>query len=392
MKKIYWHYPHLKFWMGGTKFIYDIFSRFEGAEKVLLCNGGNEKIIDKFVGKGISVKRILPIDTNSMIYWLFFPFFLTLECILSYGQIKEADIIVATLFPSNLVCAVCTKIANKKYYYYCYEPFPFLQNQKFINTFPQTKRLFLKILSFLYASLDTWATRNATKILTLNKITQKMIEKTYGKKSIVTLVGVDSKHFTHNASNRIKQIYKKNILVIHSTDYTEMKRTDLAIMAISKLVKKYPNILLLITSTQPNVPEKNKYVDLVKRLGVERNINFLGLVSYSYLPLYYAASLCYLSCSYDEMLGTTSSNLPVKEALACSTPAIRSDITTEDVEDGISGFLVDPRNVVLVAKKIEYLILHPDKAKKMGVEGRKKIVRLYNWDKVAKTILKNIKD
>ena len=171
-----------------------------------------------------------------------------------------------------------------------------------------------------------------------------------------------------------------------------MKRTDLAIDAISYLVKKYPQLKLVVTSTQPNHPNKNKLLKLAHDLDCEKNVEFLGLVSYDDLVSFYSLALVYLSCSYDEMLGTTSSNLPVKEALACETPAIRADITTEDVEDGVSGFLVDPRKTKQVAKKIEYLIKNPELAKKMGKAGREKIKRLYNWENVANIMKKVIEE
>jgi glycosyltransferase involved in cell wall biosynthesis len=167
-----------------------------------------------------------------------------------------------------------------------------------------------------------------------------------------------------------------------------MKRTDLALDVISHLTKEFPDILLLVTSTQPDSPAQAIYQKQAKHLGIEKNVTFLGWIDYQDLPLYYAAATCYLSCSHDEMLGTTSSNLPVKEALSCQTPAIRANITTEDVEDGVSGFLVDPRNTAEVAEKIRYIITHPKEAVAMGKKGRAKIQQLYNWDHVTSIIEK----
>lgn len=214
-----------------------------------------------------------------------------------------------------------------------------------------------------------------------------MIYKIYKKEAMVTLMGVDNKHFKPYKRNRLKSKFKNKILITHSTDYSEMKKTDLAIIAISRLAKKFNNILLLITSTQPDNSNKIRYADSVKKFNLENNVKFLDFVPYRQLPLYYSMSLCYLSCSDDEMLGTTSSNLPVKEAMSCGVPAIRAPVTNEDVEDGVSGFLVDPKDTDLICKKIIYLINNPNVAKKMGAEGRKKIMKLYTWEKVANKII-----
>jgi glycosyltransferase involved in cell wall biosynthesis len=147
---------------------------------------------------------------------------------------------------------------------------------------------------------------------------------------------------------------------------------------------------LVITSTRPGAAEKKSYQELTKSLKIQHRVKFLDLVDYELLPVLYANAVCYLSCSYDEMLGTTSSNLPVKEALACGTPAIRANITTEDVVDGESGFLVDPKDTLDVAQKVLFLINNPKLARKMGLEGRKKIKKLYQWPQVTAVIQKHI--
>lgn len=390
-KKLYWHFPHLLYWMGGTKFLHEVLKRLQREYDVALVTPlGKEEVIEHFTKDGITVHTYGRFSTNSLLYWLFFPFFLCYDCFASFRYFAKADVIVVTAYPSNLIASIYKILSNKPFHYYCYEPFAFFHNPAFIGSFPLLKRLLIQRLAFFYGWTDKWASRMARVTFTLNQITEKMNKEVYGIESVITLMGVDSELFKPYVKNKIANTYKDRILITHSTDYTFMKRTDLAIEAVSHVVKKYSNILLIITSTQPNSPEKQQYIDQVKRLKLKKNILFLGLVPFEDLPLYYAASRCYVSCSYDEMFGTTSSNLPVKEALAAGTPAIRANITTEDVEDGVSGFLVDPRNSLLVAEKIEFLIANSDKAKKMGLNGRTKIKKIYTWDAVTTVISNNL--
>ena len=386
-KTIYWHFPHLKFWMGGTKFLLEVVRRLSKDYNItIVTNEGSEETIRKFNEQGINVVTTSILSTNSILYWLLFPVMFLWDFIVSAWYLRKADYVFAIAYPSNLICTLYGMLSGKKYYYYCYEPFAFFQNPAFIATFPWWKQLLLKLLAFLYGWSDIWASQQAGTTFTLNQITQKMIKKTYNIESIITLMGVDSKHFRHYADNSVQVKLSERIIVTHSTDYSTMKRTDLVIDAVAKLVSKHPSLLLIITSTQPNSSDRKQYEDQVKRLQIEHNVAFSGLLSYEELPLYYSASVCYVSCSYDEMFGTTSSNLPVKEALACETPAIRANITTEDVEDGVSGFLIDPRDTNIMAEKIDYLITHREKAREMGKKGREKIVTLYNWDAVTKVI------
>jgi len=52
------------------------------------------------------------------------------------------------------------------------------------------------------------------------------------------------------------------------------------------------------------------------------------------------------------------------------------------------GIPVDPTNPKEIAKAIEYLIEHPDKAKQMGENGRKAVLEKYNWENEEKKLLR----
>ncbi len=386
-KKICWYYPHLLFMNGGTKFLYEVLKRLRSDYEItLIVAGGSTAVIKNFTDLNISIEINSFITSHSSLYWILLPFMICIEYFRARPYLKGADYIVAIVFPSNLICALYSKFSKKPYYYYCYEP-AFVQNKQFIQQFHFIKRVTNSLLAIVYKSLDTWATRKAKQIFTLNEVTKKVIANIYRKTPKVTLMGVDTKHFRPIKLNYVSKKFKNKVIITHSTDYLPLKKTELALYTIAKLIDRYPQILLIITSTWPDAPFKKKYEQLVEKLHLSNNVLFSGFISYDELPYYYSASRCYLSSSYDETMGTTSSNLPVKEALACGTPAIRANITTEDVENGISGFLVNPKNIDQVAEKLEYLITHPSKASLMGKRGRNKIVKIYTWEKVIKNIV-----
>jgi len=389
MKKISWHYPHLKYWMGGTKFLYEVAIRINKKSSVdIITNSGQRWVISQFTKNQINVFTTTgPFYPNPFFFWFLFPVMFIWDTIKTYFYIKKSNILVATLFPSNLTMALLSLLTNKPYFYYCYEPYPYFHNREFINSHGTLLRVFIKITALIYKQLDLWAAKRATKIFTLNNIMQKAVYRIYHKHSVVTYMGVDTNLFKKYSNNKINRRYKKNLLIVHSTDYTPAKKTDLAIAAIKKLVVKFPNILLLITSTLPDSPNKQRYQKIINQNHLNNNVRLLGLVSSNDLPLFYSAAICYLSCSDDKMLGTTSSNLPVKEAMACATPAIRVNITDEDIEDSVSGFLVEPNDIDATAKKIKFLIEYPKKRLLMGEKGRQKIIKLYNWDKVTQKII-----
>ena len=59
----------------------------------------------------------------------------------------------------------------------------------------------------------------------------------------------------------------------------------------------------------------------------------------------------------------------------------------EIVDTDRCGLIVDPLDPREVAKAIEYLIEHPDEARKMGKNGKKAILEKYNWEKEGRKLL-----
>jgi glycosyltransferase involved in cell wall biosynthesis len=69
--------------------------------------------------------------------------------------------------------------------------------------------------------------------------------------------------------------------------------------------------------------------------------------------------------------------------MACGTAVVRSGATDEDVEDGVSGFLVDPRDVEATGQRLTQVLRDPATADRMGTAGRERVVRTYSWERVV---------
>jgi glycosyltransferase involved in cell wall biosynthesis len=70
-----------------------------------------------------------------------------------------------------------------------------------------------------------------------------------------------------------------------------------------------------------------------------------------------------------------NSPVTITEAMASGIPVIASDMggIGELVVDGVTGFLVPPREAGAVAGKIDYLLRHPDARQRMGAEAIERI-------------------
>ena len=85
-------------------------------------------------------------------------------------------------------------------------------------------------------------------------------------------------------------------------------------------------------------------------------------------------------------------SLPNKlfEYMAAGLPVIASNfpLWKEIVEGNKCGLCVDPLNPKEIAKANEYLLAHPEEARRMGENGRRAVVEKYNWDMEGKKPLK----
>jgi glycosyltransferase involved in cell wall biosynthesis len=83
--------------------------------------------------------------------------------------------------------------------------------------------------------------------------------------------------------------------------------------------------------------------------------------------------------------------LPVKmfEYMGAGIPVIASDfpLWRTIVADSNCGLLVNPLNPQEIADAIDFLITHPQEARKMGSNGRRAVLERYNWTFESKKLL-----
>jgi len=140
------------------------------------------------------------------------------------------------------------------------------------------------------------------------------------------------------------------------------KSVDVLIEGEKEIVKKHPNVKLLIVGDGPDMEHFKK---MVKEYGLEKNVIFTGKVSYDDIPLYYEAADLFATASKTETQGLT-----VIEAMAASLPvlAINDDSFRIVVVDELNGYLFEDLNDYV--KKVDYLIGNPKKLSKMSKQAR----------------------
>ena len=122
-----------------------------------------------------------------------------------------------------------------------------------------------------------------------------------------------------------------------------------------------------------------------------KRVDFLGmLIQTQVIPLLSSArvGLMVYHPASDEYIYAQPTKL--FEYMAAGIPVVASDFpswrTFVDVEG--CGILVDPLDPKKIAEAVEWLLVHPVEAERMGQRGRQAVLREYNWESQADKLLR----
>lgn len=230
--------------------------------------------------------------------------------------------------------------------------------------------------SLLHKLIIKFNIYKATKILSTSNTMALEIKKYTSKNVTITPFGVDTSKF--KKKNKITN----NITIGSIKQLEEVYGHKYLLEAFAILTKKYPNIDLLIVgsgSIKDNLEQK------IKELKIEKYTNLTGKIHFDDIPKYHNLIDIYVNFSLEESFGVS-----VIEASSCEVPVIVSNVggLPEVVDDKITGLVIETKNVKSLVSAIEYLILNERKRLNMGKEGRKKVIRLYNWSENVNLMIK----
>ena len=154
-----------------------------------------------------------------------------------------------------------------------------------------------------------------------------------------------------------------------------LKGLRFLLLAFAQLVKKYPELHLLLVSQPKAGGETEK---LVKQLGIGDKIQFVHGISTATMVEHYARSSIAVVPSIYEGFG-----LPAGEAMACGVPVIATDGGALPEVVGQAGLTVPIKDADAIAKAIEKLLSNPKARKQYGQLGRKRIENNFSWHMVA---------
>jgi glycosyltransferase involved in cell wall biosynthesis len=121
----------------------------------------------------------------------------------------------------------------------------------------------------------------------------------------------------------------------------------------------------------------------IERLGLAQNVELLGAIDELEVKRNILNVHLFALASLHEPLGVA-----YMEAMSCETPVVGTDAggVRELIDDGVDGVLVPPGDAQALASAIESLALDPERAARLGLNGRMKILEKFSAARGAATL------
>ena len=178
----------------------------------------------------------------------------------------------------------------------------------------------------------------------------------------------------------IKKKYRGKKIILHSTDWTPLKKTLWLIQQFRHICDKHHDAVLLITEPKIDTKLKREALKKIQKESIN-NIEFLGSVPSDLLFNYY--SLADIVVYPGSGSGITTS-LFVLECMAYETPAVVSYDASEDIEHGKTGFVF--KTDAEFQKYVLELLENDDMRLTIGKQAKEYVLQKHSWKNVAQII------
>lgn len=162
--------------------------------------------------------------------------------------------------------------------------------------------------------------------------------------------------------------------VMYVANLTPIKGQEYYLMAAAKVLKECRASFYVVGEG----PRKEHLEHLAHNLGIQNNVVFTGRIHWPqiYYVLSNIADICVSS--------SLSENFPfyILECMAARKPIVATNVggVPEAIIDGVNGYLIPPKDPMALARGILNLIKNPDKAREMGLRGRKMVEERFSMN------------
>lgn len=229
----------------------------------------------------------------------------------------------------------------------------------------------------VYKLFEYFTLKNAVKIIAVAENIRYNLPIIIREKTEIITPGVDTEIFRYrDYHNRVNN----KILFIGGLEKAAyMKGLDILLLAFKEITKVMSNIELAIAGSGNNRTHYKRYAE---KLGVAKQVNFLGQLSAQQLAKEYQESKVVAIPTINEAEGSPT---VMFEAAACGTAIVASRIAgiPQVIKDGFNGLLVSPKNHKELKAAIIKVLKDKQLSQILGNNGYKLVKDKYTWEKIA---------
>jgi phosphatidyl-myo-inositol dimannoside synthase len=235
---------------------------------------------------------------------------------------------------------------------------------------------------------------DAEKVFPVSQYTRKaVLEEAGGNDNGVITVnnGVNSMIFKKTAVNsNVEARYRPRgeRILLTVTRLYPYKGVDRMLESLPAISQAVPDVKYLIVGEGP---DRQRLEDLTGRLGLQTQVCFLGRLALSEIVELYNLADLFVMLSREEPPDVEGFGLVFLEAAACGLPSVggRSGGIPDAIDEGKSGWLVDPCNTQEITATIIDLLGSPERLERAS-EFCLSTAPQKNWEQAADRILKEL--
>jgi phosphatidylinositol alpha-1,6-mannosyltransferase len=173
-------------------------------------------------------------------------------------------------------------------------------------------------------------------------------------------------------------------LLLTVTRLYPYKGVDRMLEALPAIAQAVPGVKYLVVGEGPDLPRLEQ---LAARLGLQDRVSFLGRRTVAEIVSLYNLADLFVLLTREEPPDVEGFGLVFLEAAACGLPSVggRSGGIPEAIEEGHTGWLVDPRDPRVIAATITELLGSPERLRRAS-ESCLRIAPERTWERVADQI------
>jgi phosphatidylinositol alpha-1,6-mannosyltransferase len=252
----------------------------------------------------------------------------------------------------------------------------------------------------IFKRMGILALKKADLVFAISRFTANKLQKLNIQNQKIKIFpnGVDYTRFiSENISHELlKQKYGlpdgNYPVLLTVAQLNKRKGIDIGIQLLLRLKKDMSKAIYIVIG---DGPEEKPLRKLIAENNLNDSVFILNSIGDDELVEFYNLCDVFLLLSRHEGdLNVEGFGIVILEANACGKPAIGGDSggIPDAIEDGQTGFIVDPLDIDKIHDKVVFLLDNPEIRSQMGSTGRRRVIEELNWGVICQNMLKTINE